>query len=168
MTEPTPTWQLDNGTWVRLYRDSGSIHAKNKREIEASKRRRNYAAFSFDNGKTWTTPTKTSFPDACARSNAGRLPDGQYYVINNCLPLSTKQGGRSLLAISLSSDGLEFDRCAVIRFVAPPRRYEGKAKSIGYQYPHSVVAGKQLWVIYSVNKEDIQLARIPLKKLYKL
>jgi len=168
MTEPTPAWQLDNGAWVRLYRDAGSIHARTRADVEESKSRRNYATFSFDDGKTWTTPTRTSFPDACARSNAGKLPDGQFYVINNLLPLSPKKGGRSLLAVSLSRDGLEFDRSVVIRFVAPELRYEGKAKSIGYAYPHSVIVGKHLWVIYSVNKEDIEIARIPLSKLDKL
>lgn len=167
MTEPSPTWRLDTGTWVRLYRDAGGIHAKSKREVEQTKSRRNYAAFSFDDGKTWTTPTRTTFPDACARSNAGRLPDGHFYVINNILPMSPKKGGRALLAVSLSDDGLEFDRTAVLRFVAPPRRYEGKAKGLGYAYPHSVVFGKYLWVIYSVNKEDIEVARIPLAQFSK-
>ncbi|MHC4117117.1 MAG: exo-alpha-sialidase [Planctomycetota bacterium] len=168
MGEPVPAWQLADGTWVRLYRDGGSIHARTLREEEVSKARRNYASFSFDNGKTWTTPTRTNFPDACARTNAGRLPDGQVYVINNVLPLSTKKGGRSLLAISLSRDGLTFDRMAVMRFVAPAPRYEGRSKSIGYAYPHSVVVGDHLWVIYSVNKEDIEIGRIPLKELYGL
>ena len=111
---------------------------------------------------------RTSFPDACARSNAGKLPDGQVYVVNNVLPLPTKKGGRSLLAISLSRDGLTFDRMAVIRFVAPAPRYEGRSKSIGYAYPHSVVVGEYLWVIYSVNKEDIEIARIPLSELEAL
>ena len=165
MTEPTPGWRLDGGAWVRLYRDAGSIHATTRAEVEESKSRRNYSSFSFDEGRTWTTPTRTSFPDSCARSNAGALPDGQFYVINNIMPLSTRRGGRSLLAISLSRDGLEFDRTFVIRFVAPPKRYEGRAKSVGYQYPHSLVAGKHLWVIYSVNKEDIEVARIPLSAL---
>jgi hypothetical protein len=116
----------------------------------------------------YATPTRTSFPDACARSNAGRLPDGQVYVINNVLPLSAKKGGRSLLAISLSRDGLNFDRMAVICFIAPPQRYAGRAKSGGYAYPHSVVAGDYLWMIYSVNKEDIEIARIPLSELEAL
>lgn len=168
MTEPTQAWRLNDGTWVRLYRDAGGIHATTRAEVEASKSRRNYAAYSFDDGRTWTVPTRTGFPDSCARSNAGKLPDGQAYVINNILPLSPKRGGRSMLAISLSRDGLRFDRSALIRFVAPEKRYEGRAKSIGFQYPHSVVVGRHLWVIYSVNKEDIEVARIPLAELYAL
>lgn len=166
MTEPTPSWRRDDGTRVRLYRDAGSIHATSRRETEESKSRRNYAAFSFDDGKSWTTPARTSFPDSCARSNAGTLPDGQVNVINNVLPLSPKGGGRPMLAISLSRDGLTFDRSILIRFVAPQQRYEGTAKSIGCQYPHSVVVGEHLWVIYSIHKEDIEVARIALSELY--
>ncbi len=168
MSEPAPAWRLDDGTWVKLYRDGGSKHTRTLREDEASKSRRNYVAFSFDNGKSWTKPTRTSFPDACARSNAGRLPDGQVYVINNVLPLSTKKGGRSLLAISLSRDGLNFDRMAVIRFLPPERRFEGRSKSVGFAYPHSVVADNYLWIIYSVNKEDVEIVRIPLSELQKI
>lgn len=169
MTEPTQPWRLDDGTWVRLYRNQGTIHGKSRAEIEASRPRRHYAAFSLDGGKTWTPPTLTNFPDTGSRANSGRLPNGQYYVINNPLPMSAREGGRSLLAISLSLDGLNFDRMAVIRFVAPPTRYPGKAKGGGgYQYPHSVVVGENLWVIYSINKEDMEVARIPLAELERL
>ncbi len=168
MVEPTQPWRLDDGTWVRLFRDVGDGHATTRARVENSRSRRMYSAFSFDSGKTWTTPTRTNFPDACARANSGKLPDGQVYVINNAIPLSTKQGGRSMLGISLSRDGLTFDRMAVIHFVAPDKRYAGKAKSSGYQYPHSVIVGEYLWVIYSVNKEDIEAARIRLSELYAL
>ena len=169
MNEPTPPWQLDDGTWVRLYRDEGSIHAKDRADVEASKNRRNYAAFSFDDGQTWTAPTWTSFPDSCARANAGKLPDGQVYVINNILTMPPRNGGRSMLAISLARDGLTFDRMAVLAFAPPPQRYKGKAKRAnGCQYPHSVVVGDYLWVIYSVSKEDMEVAQIPLAELYKL
>ena len=166
MTEPTQPWQLDNGTWARLYRNQGTIHGKTRAEIEESRPRRHYAAFSFDEGETWTKPTKTNFPDTGARANSGRLPNGLFYVINNPLPMSARQGGRQMLAISLSKDGLNFGRMAVIKFAAPPQRYEGKSKGAGgFQYPHSVVVGKHLWVIYSINKEDIELACIPLSEL---
>ena len=169
MTEPTPPWRLDSGTWVRLYRDQGTIHGKTRAEIEDSRPRRHYAAFSLDGGATWTPPTRTNFPDSGSRANAGRLPDGQTYVINNPLPIPARQGGRTMLAISLSRDGLVFDRMAILRFIAPPQRHEGVAKgSNGYQYPHSVVVGENLWVIYSVNKEDMEIARIPLADVYRI
>jgi hypothetical protein len=169
LTEPVQSYRLDDGTCVRLYRDMGSKDAVTQKEKEDSKSRRNYASFSFDDGKTWTVPTRTGIPDACARSNAGRLPDGQVYVINNIIPMNPGGlGGRSMLAISLSRDGLNFDRAAIIRFISPPIRYKGLEKTIGYQYPHSVVAENDLWVIYSVNKEDVEVTRIPLNGLYEL
>ena len=169
MTEPTQPWRLENGTWVRLYRNQGTIHGKSRAEIEASRPRRHYASFSFGDGASWTAPTRTSFPDTGARANSGRLPDGQYYVINNPLPMSARQGGRQMLAISLSRDGLNFDRMAVIKFAVPAQRYEGKSKGAGgFQYPHSVVVGNRLCVIYSVNKEDVEVTWIPLKELYSL
>jgi hypothetical protein len=69
---------------------------------------------------------------------------------------------------SFLMDRFVSDRVAVIRFIAPPMRYEGRAKSVGYAYPHSVVVGDHLWVVYSVNKEDIEIARIPLSELKAL
>ena len=49
-----------------------------------------------------------------------------------------------MLMISLSRNGLKFDGSTVIRFVSAPTRYQGKFKSRGYQYPHSVVVGEHL------------------------
>lgn len=167
MGEPTVAWQTQYGFWVRMFRDSGLRGSRSLEEKERSKTRHNYVAYSYDGGKSWTRPVVSSFPDACARTNVGRLPNGNVYVINNLLPLSTKYGGRSMLALSLSRDGLIFDRAYLLRFVAPPQRFEGKAKSIGYQYPHSAVVGDNLLVLYSVNKEDVELATIPLKSLDK-
>ena len=46
--------------------------------------------------------------------------------------------------------------------------FKGRSKSTGYAYPHSTVVGDHSWVIYSVNKEDIEMARIPLSKLYRI
>jgi hypothetical protein len=118
---------------------------------------------------TWSVPTRTGIPDACARSNAGKLPDGQVYLINNIIPMNPGGlGGRSMLALSLSNDGLIFDRVAIIRFIPPPLRYPGLEKTIGFQYPHSVVVENNLWVIYSVNKEDVQVTKIPLEEIYNM
>lgn len=169
LTEPVPSYSLADCTWVRLYRDMGHKDALTQKEKEKSKSRRNYASFSYDNGLTWTVPARTGIPDACARSNAGKLPDGQVYVINNIIPMNPGGlGGRSMLAISLSKDGLEFDRVAIIRFIPPPLRFKGLEKTIGFQYPHSVVVENNLWVIYSVNKEDVQVTKIPLEELYTM
>ena len=70
-----------------------------------------------------------------------------------------------LLGISLSYDGLNYDRAVMLRFPAPGQRYQGRAKAIGYQYPNSVVVGDDLWIMYSVNKEDIEIMRISVSEL---
>lgn len=150
LCEPTPAWQLKNGTWVKIYRDLGKPVSHF-----------NYASFSVDNGKEWTVPTKTDMIDGCARANAGTLPDGQVYIISNIDP----DGARDPLAISLSKDGLNFDRVSLIRSGSPEMRYEGRWKAEGFQYPHSLVLGEDLWIIYSVGKEDVQVTRIPISEL---
>ena len=45
---------------------------------------------------------------------------------------------------------------------------KGKAKGNGYAYPHSVVMGKKLWLIYSVNKEDIEICQLSIEELKSL
>jgi hypothetical protein len=150
LCEPTPAWQLRDGTWVKLYRDLGKPVSHH-----------NYASFSVDGGEEWTAPTRTDFIDGCARTNAGTLPDGQVYIISNIDP----DGARDPLAISLSRDGLNFDRVSLIRSGAPAMRYEGRWKCDGFQYPHSLLLGDNLWVVYSVGKEDVQLTRIPINEL---
>ena len=92
------------------------------------------------------------------------LPDGQIYIISNIDP----DGARDPLAISLSKDGLNFDRVALIRNDTPEMRYEGRWKCEGFQYPHSLLLGDDLWVIYSVGKEDVQVTRIPISTLIDL
>jgi hypothetical protein len=96
-----------------------------------------------------------------------KLPDGQVFVINAGWPMSNKYGGRTLQLISLSRDGLTFDRATAIQFRPPEPRYQGRSKREGYQ-AHAVAAGDYLVVMSSVNKEDIVITRIPLSALYAL
>jgi hypothetical protein len=121
-----------------------------------------HASVSTDNGQTWGTPTQTDFPDSTARTSAGNLPDGTAYIINNAMP---KQFDRSLLTMALSQDGIRFDRASLVRGEPTKRRYDGKHKLDGWQYPHALVWKKTLYVAYSINKEDIGLTRIALKDL---
>ena len=140
----------EDGTWCKLYRDLGGSSCK-------------YVSFSQDGGVTRTTATRTDFSDANSRSTAGVLPNGRVYVISNVLP-----HGRNPLAVSLSEDGLTFDETALIRNDALPVRFDGRWKDTGFQYPSSTVVGDSLCVMYSVNKEDIQMTRIPLSELRSL
>ena len=118
-------------------------------------------AISQDHGLTWTRPVRTNYPDATSKNFPGRLSNGWFYLINNPNPRA-----RDPLAISFSRDGWQFSRPLAIRHGAPPRRFAGRAKASGsLQYPHAIEHRGSLWVIYSTNKEDIEVAEIPLAKL---
>lgn len=152
MCEPTHAWELADGTWMRLYRD-------------LDRSGYNYSSYSKDDGERWSVPIRTNFPDAPARSNTGVLPDGTVYVISNLRNNGDMDGPlypRDPLAISLSADGLNFTDVKVIRCGASPARFKGRYKDTGFEYPSSVLVGKFLFVMYSVNKEDIQVSKIKL------
>lgn len=128
---------------------------------------RNYSGFlhaciSTDGGQTWSNPVQTNFPDSTARTSAGNLPGGSAYIINNAMP---KQFDRSLLTIALSSKGSLFDRAFLVRGEPTKRRFDGKNKLDGWQYPHTVIWNDHLYVAYSINKEDVGLTRIALEDL---
>ena len=44
----------------------------------------------------------------------------------------------------------------------PQRRYEGRYKTIGYNYPKAMTHNGRLYVSYSTNKEDVECSIIPL------
>lgn len=145
-TEPAP-YVLPGGRVVCPFRNySGTL----------------YASESGDGGRTWGVPVKTTFPDSLARHASGRLPDGQYFLVNNP---SAKRLDRSILTIALSRDGRLFDRAFVLKNEPTAKRFEGKHKLDGWQYPHAIVVKTSLLVAYSVNKEDVRLARIRLDAL---
>ncbi len=158
MCEPTYGWQLSDKTWMRIYRD-------------LSRSGYNYSSFSKDDGESWSEPVRSNFPDAPSRSNAGTLPDGTVYIISNIRNNGHADGPlypRDPLALSLSVDGLNFNKVFIIRSGAQPALFEGRYKDTGFEYPSSVVVGKELYVMYSVNKEEIQVSKISTKVLRSL
>lgn len=128
---------------------------------------RNYSGFLYgslgrENGARWSDPVQTGFPDSTARFSTGQLPDGTTWLINNPGP---RKFGRSLLTISLSADGSVFDRAFIVRGEPTQMRYQGKSKLNGWQYPHAIVHDGSLFVVYSINKEDVGLTKIDLDAL---
>lgn len=118
---------------------------------------------SQDQGQSWSRAVRTNYPDATSKNFVGRLSNGAYFLINNPHP---KQ--RDPLAISISPDGWSFSHPRAVRKGLPPRRFGGPAKANGSaQYPHAIEHNGSLWVIYSTNKEDIEITEIPLSALSK-
>ncbi len=103
-------------------------------------------------------------PDSRAKQSAGNLPDGTAFQVNN--PVTTNR--RSPLVVTLSHDGKLFDKAFVLRAGGSElqaQRYAGKAKTLGYNYPKSLVHDGFLYVGYATNKEDVEITRVPLASL---
>ena len=142
-------YQTEDGTITMLWRDE-------------TQSLRLYIAFSDDDGRSWTVPVKTDFPDAMARINAGRLSDGRYYIVGNSCPQLLN---RKYLMLSLSNDGKVFDEMFILADGPTHRRIEGRHKEDGYQYPNTLVEEGRLLVVFSVNKEDIECGIVDTTRL---
>ncbi|MBI4889773.1 MAG: exo-alpha-sialidase [Acidobacteria bacterium] len=117
---------------------------------------------STDRGLTWSHPVQTDFPDATSKNFVTRISTGAYVLINNPNPKA-----RDPLSLALSPDGWQFSQPTPVRHGAPPRRYAGRAKGSGtFQYPHAIEHNGSLWIIYSTNKEDIEISEIPVSSLH--
>lgn len=149
--EPSQFLRSD-GTIVMLFRDQQSTFRK-------------MAAFSNNNGESWSKPVVTDIPDARTKQCAGNLPDGTAYMV--CCPVGSKQ--RYPLVLLLSNDGIIFDRAILLlsgeKEELPLRKYEGRYKTLGYSYPKAIVVDGYLFIGYSVNKEAIACCRIKLSTL---
>ena len=111
--------------------------------------------WSDDGGETWSLMVSTDFQNTFSRAHAGRLSDGRCYIIGNNFD---QYLNRLYMHIALSDDGSCFDRMYTLLQGPTTRRVPGRHKENGYHYPNSLVDGDNLLVVYSVNKEDIEVA----------
>lgn len=124
------------------------------------------AALSSDEGKTWSRPVKCpTLQMTGAKISGRRTSDGRYALIYNP---NIDDDHRWPLAIVTGDDGILFDNMLCVQGEVPPRRFAGKYKDFGSQYNRCVeegngsTPGTDLWVTYSMNKEDIWVTRIPV------
>ena len=102
------------------------------------------------------------FVNSNAKIWGQRLSDGTYATVYN------PSEYRWPLAISLSKDGYEYTTLNLVQGEVPPMRYGGNYKSYGPQYVRGIQEGNgmpkdsDLWVTYSMNKEDMWVAHIPV------
>ena len=148
--EPSQYLQPD-GTIVMLFRDQSSSFYK-------------LVSVSKDRGETWTKTTLTSFPDARTKQCAGNLPDGTSFIVS--CPVPAKR--RWPLVLHLSDDGKKFGQAILLRSGTPgdlpPRRYDGRYKTLGYSYPKAIVHKGKLYISYSTNKEDVECTIVTIAK----
>lgn len=121
-------------------------------------------SISKDNGKTWQYgPTRApGFVNANAKIWGQKTSDGKYATVYNPSEF------RWPLAVSVSDDGLKYKNLLLVNGEITSLRYGGAYKSYGPQYVRGIqeMDGKpadgNMWVSYSMNKEDIWVSKIPV------
>ena len=153
-----PFWYtLQDGNLVALARDN-------------SRSGRLMRSFSIDNGKTWTAPVLTNFPDATSKFNVLRVSKGFYVMINNANPAQ-----RNPLCLSVSFDGLVY---TALNRLPIPDSIEGvdweegsshdTANYESFQYPHVIEHEGDLLVTYSRKKQAIEVVKVSLSEVERL
>ena len=154
LTEPT-TFRTPTGNFTRLWRAQNMSF-------------RMYGQTSPD-GESWSDPVITPIPDAPAKTVTCNIDPNTVALIGN--QVFNKRGTRrDPIVIALSKNGFDFDRAFSFRwrapkFRTPQQQEELDGRGTGFQYPSAAVARGYLWVIYSVNKEAIDVSRIKLESL---
>ena len=128
-------WELPNGDLLALFRD-------NRRGGYL------YRSFSSDDGRTWSKPAQTNFPDATSKMHGLRIGDGRYVFVSNANPR-----GRDPLVLSLSEDGIVFTKMA---YLVGGRRVD---------YPHVIEHDHQLLVAFSGGKQTVEVLKIKIADL---
>ena len=121
-------------------------------------------SISKDNGKTWEyNPLRApGFVNSNAKIWGQRTSDGNYATVYNPSEF------RWPLAVSVSKDGLNYNKLLLVNGEITSMRYGGNYKSYGPQYVRGIEEGQgqpkdgNLWVAYSMNKEDIWISKIPV------
>lgn len=119
---------------------------------------------SLDNGLSWSELYKTNFVVESSMCNAGRLPDGRYYIIAN----SEVKGSwdRIPLYIYVSEDGYNFNKRYIIRDETDYKlQQSGIAKGGSYAYPTTLVKDGYMYIIYSKQKEIIEISKFDLAQI---
>lgn len=132
-----PYWWVlpDDNTLLALYRDE---------------RRSGYLfrSFSTDNGRTWTEPVRTDFPDAKSKFSGVRLSDGRYILVSNPNPRR-----RNPLALSISEDGMVFTKMG---YLVGGRHVD---------YPHVIEHDGHVYVAFASAKQTVEVLKIDIADL---
>ena len=121
-------------------------------------------SISKDEGKTWLySPLRApKFVNSNAKIWGQKISDGKFVTVYNPSEF------RWPLAISVSDDGLNYKNLLLVNGEITSMRYGGAYKSYGPQYVRGITEGDgtppdgNLWISYSMNKEDMWVARVPV------
>ncbi len=122
-----------------------------------------WTAISYDEGESWDKITQNkSLWTTGAKTWGQRTSDNRYAIVHNQSPT---RRNRYPMAVLTGDDGHIFNAMYCLRGEVPPKRYQGLHKNTGPQYFRGIIEGNgaapdgNMWISYSVNKEDIWIAR---------
>ncbi|MFN4259609.1 MAG: exo-alpha-sialidase [Gemmataceae bacterium] len=110
-----------------------------------------YRSFSTDNGRTWSKPAQTNFPDATSKLHGLRLSDGRYVLVSNANPKK-----RDPLTIAISNDGLVFTK---LGYLVGDHQVD---------YPHVMEHDGYLLVAFAGRKQSVEILKIRLPDLGRI
>jgi hypothetical protein len=104
-----------------------------------------YRAFSTDDGRTWSKPVKTNFPDATSKISGLRLLDGRCILVSNPNPKK-----RDPLTLAVSPDGLVFTK---MLYLVGGRHID---------YPHVIEHQGSLFIAFAGGKQSVEVLKVKL------
>jgi hypothetical protein len=121
-------------------------------------------SISKNEGNTWQyNPLRApGFVNANAKIWGQKISDGKYATVYNPSEF------RWPLAVSVSNDGLDYKNLLLVNGEITSLRYGGAYKSYGPQYVRGIQEmdgtppNGNMWVTYSMNKEDMWVSKIPV------
>lgn len=129
------------------------------------------AALSDDEAQTFT-PVKVPTLIMSGGKNWGqRTEDNRYAMCYN--PIDNSEYRYPLIIVT-SDDGIIFDDMLLVQGEVPPRRFYGRWKDFGPCYMRGISEGNgnppgdDMWLSYSMNKEDMWISRIQVPVKYKI
>lgn len=107
-----------------------------------------YRSISADNGRTWSLPIKTNFPDATSKISGLRLRDGRYVLVSNPNP-----NKRDPLTLAISEDGLVFTKMLYL------------VGGHHVDYPHVIEHADSLFVAFASGKQTVEVLKLKLSDI---
>ncbi|MEI7523023.1 MAG: hypothetical protein WCJ95_01770 [Mariniphaga sp.] len=125
-----------------------------------------------DDGVHFSKPVKSPTLEMPGGKMWGQATsDGRYALCYN--PVETDEY-RYPLIITTSDDGILFDNMLLVMGEVPPRRFMGRWKDFGPCYMRGIIEGNgnppgnDMWLAYSMNKEDMWISRISVPIRYSV
>lgn len=116
-----------------------------------------WAATSMNEGLTWTEFYPTNMQSANTMFTHIMLPDGRIAWVG-----SPYYDVRWPLTLYVSEDGYNFDKAYILQDEKYEMQQDGWAKGGYFAYPQLVIEGDYLYIMYTKQKEVVEICRVKL------